>query len=149
MHMVAPQARAKGLEFERTACPPNLVAWADRAKVEQILLNLVSNAVKFTARGGTVAIGCSDSPHAVMIIVRDTGLGIPADQLAAIFEPFVQVGRTLTNPGEGAGLGLAISRDLARAMRGEITVASALDVGSTFTVTLPRAADGDPAEYSR
>jgi PAS domain S-box-containing protein len=145
MHMVAPQARAKGLAFDRMACPPDVVAWADRAKLEQVLLNLVSNAVKFTPRGGTVSIGCSDSSEGVTLTVRDTGIGIPADQLAAIFEPFVQVGRSLTNPGEGAGLGLAISRDLARAMRGDITVESTLGVGSTFTVTLPRPADSDPA----
>jgi PAS domain S-box-containing protein len=145
MHMVAPQARAKGLVFERMSCAPDAVAWADRAKVEQIVLNLVSNAVKFTARGGTVSIDCSDSPGGVTITVRDTGTGIAADQLEAIFEPFVQVGRTLTSPGEGSGLGLAISRDLARAMRGEITVESTLGVGSIFTVTLPRADGGDPA----
>ena len=145
MHMVAPQARAKGLTFEGLACPPDAVAWADRAKVEQILLNLVSNAVKFTGRGGTVSIGCSDLEDGVTLAVRDTGTGIPADHLEAIFEPFVQVGHTLTNPGEGTGLGLAISRDLPRAMRGEITVESTLGVGSTFTVTLPRAAHTDRA----
>jgi PAS domain S-box-containing protein len=145
MHMVAPQALAKGLEFERMACPPDVVAWADRAKVEQILLNLVSNAVKFTAGGGSVSIGCSDSSEVVTLTVRDTGSGIPAEQLGAIFEPFVQVGRTLTSPREGTGLGLAISRDLARAMSGEITVESTPGVGSTFTVMLPRAADADSA----
>jgi PAS domain S-box-containing protein len=143
MHMVAPQARAKGLLFERMACPPDAVAWADRTKVEQILLNLVSNAVKFTARGGTVSIGCSDLRDGVTLTVRDTGTGIPADQLETIFEPFVQVGRTLASSRDGTGLGLAISRDLARAMHGEITVESTLGVGSTFTLRLPRAAGGD------
>jgi PAS domain S-box-containing protein len=139
MQMVAPQAQAKGLVLERKACPPDAVAWADRAKVEQILLNLLSNAVKFTASGGTVTVSCSDSPDGVTITVRDTGTGIPPEELGRIFEPFVQVGRTLTSQREGTGLGLAISRDLARAMSGEITVKSTPAVGSTFTVALPRA----------
>jgi PAS domain S-box-containing protein len=139
MQMVAPQAKAKELVLDRSACPPDAVAWADRSKVEQILLNLLSNAVKFTAMGGTVSVGCSDSPDSVTITVRDTGIGIPAEQLEHIFEPFVQVGRTLTSVREGTGLGLAISRDLARAMKGDITVQSTVAAGSTFTIKLPRA----------
>jgi signal transduction histidine kinase len=75
----------------------------------------------------------------VLIRVCDTGAGIPANKLTAIFEPFVQLGRTLTSPHEGTGLGLAISRDLARAMGGDITVESEVGAGSTFMLTLPRA----------
>jgi signal transduction histidine kinase len=75
--------------------------------------------------------------------VRDTGPGIPDDKQAAIFEPFVQLGRNLTSPHEGTGLGLAISRDLARAMGGDITVASMVGKGSAFTLKLP-AADAKP-----
>jgi PAS domain S-box-containing protein len=145
MQMVAPQASGKGLTFEHAPCPADLVAWADRAKVEQILLNLLSNAVKFTAPGGAVTLSCATLGDGVAVAVRDTGSGIPADQLEAIFEPFVQVGRTLTSTQEGAGLGLAISRDLARAMKGEITVESTLGVGSTFTVKLPSAAEASAA----
>jgi signal transduction histidine kinase len=114
------------------------VARADRGKLEQILLNLLSNAVKFTSQGGHVLLTCGASADQVVIEVRDTGRGIPPDKLEAIFEPFVQVGRSLTQTGEGTGLGLAISRDLARAMGGDLTVASELDVGSAFTLTLPR-----------
>jgi signal transduction histidine kinase len=72
--------------------------------------------------------------------VRDTGVGIPEDELDRIFEPFVQVGRSLTSSGEGTGLGLAISRDLARAMGGDIEVESQPGLGSSFTLVLPRAA---------
>jgi signal transduction histidine kinase len=74
----------------------------------------------------------------VLIHVDDTGPGIPADRHAAIFEPFVQLDRTLQNPRDGVGLGLAISRDLARGMGGELSVASTVGRGSTFTVSLPR-----------
>jgi Signal transduction histidine kinase len=70
--------------------------------------------------------------------VSDTGRGIPADKLEAIFEPFIQVDRQFTREQEGVGLGLAISRDLARMMGGELTATSEVGVGSTFTLTLPR-----------
>jgi PAS domain S-box-containing protein len=138
MQMITPQAQAKGLQFEDSGCKTEVTAWADRAKVEQIVLNLVSNAVKFTDPGGTVSLACDwMESDAVRLTVRDTGRGIPADKLEAIFEPFVQVGRSLSTKGEGAGLGLAISRDLARAMHGDIRVESAVDTGSTFELTLP------------
>ena len=137
-HMVEPQAIAKGLVLEAPECSPELRACADRAKVEQIVLNLLSNAVKFTPSGGHVSIACSHAAgRQVELTVRDTGSGIPVDQLERIFEPFVQVGRSLTASQEGTGLGLAISRDLARAMHGDIRVQSTVDVGSTFTLTLP------------
>jgi PAS domain S-box-containing protein len=137
--MVTPQARGKGVRFEEGGCRPGIVAHADRAKVEQIVLNLVSNAVKFTNAGGSVTMSCDlHGDHDVSVVVRDTGTGIPADKLEAVFEPFVQVGRTLTSSREGAGLGLAISRDLARAMGGDIKLQSKVDVGSEFTLILPR-----------
>jgi signal transduction histidine kinase len=139
-HMVEPQAISKGLELVVRECPPDEIVWADKSKVEQILLNLMSNAVKFT-KSGRVTISCNwRNKHETDITVADTGVGIPEAQLDRIFEPFVQVGRSLTQQHEGTGLGLAISRDLARAMGGEITVASELGQGSTFTLTLSRPA---------
>jgi PAS domain S-box-containing protein len=140
-HMIAPQAQAKGIAFVDEGCPDDAIAWGDRAKVEQIVLNLLSNAVKFTAGGGRIAMGCSTGGDRILISVRDTGVGIAPEQLDAIFEPFVQVGRTLTAATEGAGLGLAISRDLARAMGGDIVVSSTVDVGSKFTLSLPPCRD--------
>ena len=131
------QALRKGLSFERGACPPDLVARVDRARAQQILLNLLSNAVKFTPAGGAVSVTCVPRAGGVEVRVRDTGPGIPADKLDAIFEPFVQLGRALNSPHEGTGLGLAISRDLARAMGGELTAESVLGEGSTFALTLP------------
>jgi PAS domain S-box-containing protein len=135
MIMVEPQARQRGLTLERVECG-EFRAYADGPKVEQVLLNILSNAVKFTERGGTITVEPFSVAHTVGVRVTDTGVGIPADKLSSIFEPFVQVGRSLTTPQEGTGLGLAISRDLARAMGGDLTARSAIDVGSTFELIL-------------
>ena len=135
--MVSLQAREKRLSLRIARCAPTLVARADHAKVEQILLNLLSNAVKFTAEGGEIELTCGTTDKRVSVGVRDTGIGIPADQIDAIFAPFVQVGRSLASPKEGAGLGLAISRDLARRMGGELTVANAPGRGAVFCLELP------------
>jgi signal transduction histidine kinase/PAS domain-containing protein len=137
--LVAPQAQAKALRLTVGDCDPALAVRADTEKVRQVLVNLLSNAVKFTDRGGSVALSCSEEPSVVRIHVRDSGIGIPAEQLERIFEPFVQVRADLSRPHEGTGLGLAISRDLARGMGGDLTVTSAPGRGSTFTVALPRA----------
>jgi signal transduction histidine kinase len=95
--------------------------------------------VKFTDRGGRITVGCSARGNHIEISVTDTGIGISADHLHRIFEPFVQIGRTLSNPHEGTGLGLAISRDLARGMGGELYADSEPGMGSTFTLSLLRA----------
>jgi PAS domain S-box-containing protein len=136
--MISPQALAKGVHYSFAACPVDAAAFADRAKVEQILLNLLSNAVKFTESGGRVRMECSMTDDTVAIDVQDTGSGIAQDKLDSVFEPFVQLNRTLTNMQQGTGLGLAISRDLARAMGGELRAESKVGRGSTFTLTLPR-----------
>jgi PAS domain S-box-containing protein len=143
--MIVPQATMKGVALDAAPCAPDVTVWADRAKVEQIVLNLLTNAVKFTGAGGRVTIGCARVADGQMgCTVTDTGSGIAADQLERIFEPFVQVGRSLTATHEGTGLGLSISRDLARAMDGDIAVQSTLNQGSTFTLTLPTSKrDGD------
>jgi signal transduction histidine kinase len=90
-------------------------------------------------------MSCEVRRNRVVLTVLDTGSGIPKDKLDAIFEPFVQVGRTLTSSREGAGLGLAISRDLARGMGGDITVDSRVGVGSEFKLTLPAEQQQKPA----
>ncbi|HEX6748901.1 MAG TPA: PAS domain-containing sensor histidine kinase [Longimicrobium sp.] len=138
--MVAVSAERKGVEMEVRE-GPGVAALADGPKVEQILLNLLSNAIKFTESGGRITLEHQAEGDRVRILVRDTGIGIPADQIDQVFEPFVQVGRSLTHPAEGTGLGLAISRELARAMGGDLTVRSEEGTGSVFTVTLPRATD--------
>jgi len=134
--MVQPQALVKELEVKHVPCSAALSARADRIKVEQIVLNLVSNAVKFTPNGGRVTVSCAQRDSRVLIIVSDTGPGVPIEKQSTIFEPFVQLGRTLTSAHEGAGLGLAISRDLARAMDGEVSVESVEGHGARFTLRL-------------
>jgi len=137
IQMISPQATTKGIRLDPAFCPRDVIAHADRSKVEQILLNLLSNAVKFTSSGGEITVTCGQSKKGVSIVVKDTGSGIPEDQLGKVFDPFVQVGRSLTSAQEGTGLGLAISRDMAGAMGGSITAASVMGEGSTFTLTLP------------
>jgi PAS domain S-box-containing protein len=135
--LTEPQVAAKGIRYERARCEPWLTAWADEEKTRQILINLVSNAIKFTERNGTIAISCMADGEIVRFKVRDTGRGIAKEKLEAIFEPFVQVNREFTRE-DGVGLGLAISRDLAHMMQGELTAESTIGVGSTFTLSLPR-----------
>jgi signal transduction histidine kinase len=137
--LVAPQARARGLTLQVLPCPPALHVRADREKTQQILLNLLTNAIKFTEPDGRITVDCSVRGGQVAVRVADTGRGIPAEKLASIFEPFVQVDARLTRAQEGVGLGLAISRDLARGMSGDLTAASVFGVGSTFVLTLPAA----------
>jgi signal transduction histidine kinase len=140
--VVEPQIAAARLAFPVGALP-DAAAWADADKVQQILINLLSNAAKFTPAGGEVAIRAAvrdgDGRRWVDIAVSDTGIGIPADRQASVFDPFVQVHRRLTTSTEGTGLGLAISRDLARGMDGDLSVESVEGKGSTFTLSLPAA----------
>jgi len=135
--LVAPQFAKKGVTYSHRPGDPTLSVFADREKVQQIIVNLLANAVKFTAPGGTVDLEWRVEDETLVVRVRDTGAGIPDDKVEQIFEPFVQLRAAGSLPGGGTGLGLPISRDLARAMGGDVTATSALGVGSVFTVTLP------------
>ena len=137
--LTAPQVLARRLAFEFGRCAMGLAVRADPEKLQQVVLNLVSNAIKFTEPGGVVALSCDAADRTVFLRVHDTGRGIPAEQLEHIFEPFLQLDARLTRTQEGLGLGLAISRDLARGMGGDLTVESTPGIGSTFTLTLARA----------
>ena len=137
--MMVPQSVAKSIEIGHGPCSTDVCVWADQQKVEQIILNLLSNAVKFTPSGGRVTVSCGVTDERGTVTVSDTGPGVPPDKFEAIFEPFVQLGRSLTSRHEGTGLGLAISRDLARAMHGDLYVETAPSGGATFVLTLPRA----------
>jgi signal transduction histidine kinase len=141
---VAPQAAAKSLALEYITRGNGLAICADRDKLMQVLLNLLSNAIRYTPVGGRIQVtaDADDSRPVVRITVADTGPGIPADRLEHIFEPFVQLDRSLARPREGVGLGLAISRELARGMNGDLTVLSEIGRGSSFVITLPNAPIG-------
>jgi signal transduction histidine kinase len=134
--ILTPQLKARQLRFS-CECGTDVVAWADAEKVQQILLNLLANAVKFTPDRGSISCSCASFDEHVEIRVQDTGVGIPADRRDVIFDPFVQLGRSLASPQEGSGLGLSISRDLARAMNGDLSVRSEPGQGSIFTLSLP------------
>jgi len=136
--LIAPQLQAKGVAYEYKPCERTVRVRADREKLDQVLLNLVGNAVKFTDRDGRITLGCEVTGDTARVSVEDTGRGIPRAKLQTIFDPFVQVDRHLTpERQQGVGLGLAISRDLARAMHGDISVQSDAGKGATFVLTLP------------
>jgi signal transduction histidine kinase len=137
--LMAPQLRARQLQFSYAACPRDVRVRADGEKVRQILLNLLSNGAKFTNPGGRITVACTTHAESVELTVTDTGIGIPTEQIDRIFEPFVQLSRELTRTSAGTGLGLSISRDLARRMGGDLKAQSEIGRGSTFTLTLPRA----------
>ena len=134
---VGPQLETKKLTYKYRCEDTGLVARADSAKLQQVILNLLANAIKFTPEGGAIALECDGEDERVRIRVTDSGVGIPADKLDAIFEPFVQL-RGKDAVTSGTGLGLPISRRLATAMGGELTAASTADQGSTFALSLPR-----------
>jgi PAS domain S-box-containing protein len=139
--LIAPQSEVRKHVVKVHPCPPSTVVWADADKTLQILLNLTTNAFKYTPAGTVVEVFCEDVGGVLdrtrRICVRDFGPGVPTEKHQTIFEPFVQIGRQLNQPMEGIGLGLAIARDLARAMGGELTVASVPGQGATFMLTLP------------
>lgn len=145
--MVEPLFKGKKLTCQIAASSaadgaPIMTVRADREKVQQIILNLLSNSIKFTEEGGEITLSTTastDNPAMAHVNVHDTGGGIPASKLDAIFEPFVQLATRPVAERQGVGLGLAISRDLARRMGGDLTVVSTPGEGSTFTLALPRA----------
>lgn len=135
--LVSPQFAKKNITYTHHAGDPTLSVFADREKVQQIVVNLLANAMKFTPAGGTVDLDWRVEDDSLLVRVRDSGPGIPLEKIEEIFEPFVQLRSPGALPAGGTGLGLPISRDLARAMGGEISATSTLGVGSTFGLTLP------------
>ena len=136
------QAKANGLTLMVTECHHEIFAKADAERFQQILLNLVTNAIKFTPKGGSINVTSDDDAGVVRVRVNDTGVGVRMLDIERVFEPFVQIDRHLTSDTQqGVGLGLSISRELARAMSGDLTLESVEGVGSTFTLTLPIASD--------
>ena len=137
--LIEPELRRKEITFTCEPCDPALQVEANPERLRQIMLNLLANAVKFTNVGGRVDVGAVREGDRIRMWVRDTGIGIPPDQLERVFEPFFQVDRGTTRSYPGIGLGLAIARDLARAMGGEVRLESEVGKGSTASVELPAA----------
>ena len=134
---MAPQLSQSGVTVEigKKGSP---LAWADRRSVEQILTNLLDNAAKYSDDGSRIAIRIEEHGSQLRVEVADQGVGIPTEDLPRIFERFYRVDKARSRDLGGTGLGLAIVKHLAQSQGGEVTVASALGEGSTFTVTLPR-----------
>jgi len=135
--LVRPELERKDLVFLYEPSADTLSARADPEKLRQILLNFLANAIKFTPEGGRVQVGAEPYEEFVRVWVSDTGIGIPSDMIAHVFEPFFQVEQGTTRRYPGIGLGLAIARDLANAMNGEVRIESTLGQGTTISLLLP------------
>ena len=137
--LVEPLLRDRSQRYTLEAIDPTIDIVVDAEKLEQILLNLLSNGIKFTPRGGDIRVSAAVDAESVVISVVDTGVGIPAEKHDEIYEPFDQLRTDTSTAREGTGLGLAISRDLARGMKGDLTAVSTVGSGSTFALRVPRA----------
>lgn len=138
--LMQPHIEQRGITFVVDDPEPALAVIADRERLQQILLNLLMNASKFTPAGGRIRLSAAVRDDVVRLCVSDTGIGIAEAQHEHIFEPFVQLDRRANRESQqGVGLGLAISRDLARRMGGDVLVESETGRGARFTVVLPRA----------
>jgi signal transduction histidine kinase len=138
VELVEPLFGQKGLVFDGISGDQSVLARGDVDRVTQILVNLLSNAIKFTPAGGHISADCGAAPDAVTLSISDTGRGVAEDKHETVFEPFVQLKEGLADRDSGVGLGLAISRDLARAMSGDLAVESEEGKGARFTLSLPR-----------
>jgi PAS domain S-box-containing protein len=138
---LAPLAREKGLGLAFEAPEGAVPVLSDRGKIQQILLNLGGNAIKFTQEGG-VTFHVEARPDEVVVTVSDTGVGITGDEQAHIFDEFHQIARAAGDKTQGSGLGLTICRRLARVLGGDVTVSSAPGLGSTFTLSIPTTVPG-------
>ena len=135
--------KKKRLRFD-VDCPPGLRVRGNQDRIDQILEALVSNAIKFAPAGGRISLNCATDGAVARISVSDNGAGIPADRIALIFSKFVQADQSTTRRHDGLGLGLAMSRALARAMGGDIEAHSEPGEGATFTLTLPVSPEDSP-----
>lgn len=143
--MIRPSSQARGQEIH-VSLQPGVTVSADSNRLRQVLINLLGNAVKYTPEGGRVSVDAGVVEHAGRrwgaIAVSDTGPGIPSEALEAIFRPYYRIQRGDDYSTEGAGLGLAISRELVRQMGGEVEVESTVNEGSTFTIRVPLVESG-------
>lgn len=133
LDLLAPLADERGVELRRGRTAAT--AWADRTRLRQVLINLVTNGIRYTPRGGWVRIGVEPGAEHVAVAVRDSGPGIPADRLPRLFVPFDRLGAE--GVGDGVGLGMALARGLTEAMGGRLVVRSVVGQGTTVAAVLP------------
>ncbi len=143
-HTIRPLVRKQGSRLHVDVADAPVEVITDRTRLRQIVHQLLSNAAKFT-RGGAVNLTVTEAPGALRLVVSDTGVGIPPEALERMFQPFTQVDGSSTRRYGGLGLGLTLTRSFCHLLGGEIEVESAVGVGSTFTVTLPRCPPRAPA----
>jgi signal transduction histidine kinase len=136
IEIVRPSAEIKNIALNIVSTPDIVEILNDKQRVQQVLLNLVGNAIKFTDKGN-VSIDCYVDKGKISIEVSDTGIGIKEEDLNAIFNPFIQIDNKLIRKYEGSGLGLSISQKLMELLNGNIEVRSEVGMGSTFTINLP------------
>lgn len=137
--IIAHESEKKGLTLSIAETDPRLVVYADPGKLRQIVLNLVTNAIKFTPEGGSICVAAERGPDSVIIRVSDTGIGIAPDDLPRVFDPFFQVDQGGTRRYPGVGLGLSIVRDATLAMKGDASIESEQGKGTTVSIRLPLA----------
>jgi signal transduction histidine kinase len=137
-------AAAKSINFIVELLEEDQAIQTDGTKLRQMLVNLLSNGIKFTDKG-EVRIRCSENNGILIVSIADTGVGIPPENIEEVFEPFWQAEQTATRKTGGTGLGLSVTRKLARLLGGDVTVASRVGLGTTFLLTLPmKAPAGEP-----
>jgi signal transduction histidine kinase len=134
--LVEPMAAAKSIDFVVDLLEEDQAIQTDGTKLRQMLVNLLSNGIKFT-ENGEVRVGCAVSDEILEVSIADTGVGIPAENIEEVFELFWQAEQTATRKTGGTGLGLSVTRKLARLLGGDVTVASRVGMGTTFLLTLP------------
>ncbi len=132
------QAKQKNIDLSINEVNEPIYVWGNKDRVEQLQMNLIENATKYNREGGSVHVSINASENNVYFIVRDTGIGIAEEHIGRLFERFYRVDKGRSRQMGGTGLGLAIVKHIAQSMGGNIAVTSQLDVGSEFTVTLPR-----------
>jgi signal transduction histidine kinase len=140
--MMQPLAQERSLTVDDQAAGAGTWVLADRVRLRQVLVNLVSNAVKYNRPGGQLTVSVGRSPDAVRLAVRDTGTGMSAEEVERLFTPFERLSAPSSGV-SGTGLGLVVARHLVVAMGGQLEVDSRLGIGTTFTVALPEAAPPD------
>jgi signal transduction histidine kinase len=143
--LIADEAARRGIDVVIAVSPGCPTIWADEPALRKVMLNLLSNGLKFTPKGGRITCGAAaqnGSGERIKLTIADTGVGIPADRLSALFQPFSQLDKSYRREAEGVGIGLALVRELVEHMGGEIAISSTVGAGTIVDVVLPTARIG-------